>query len=585
MAIKTAYITNAANPDVRIYVEQTAKNTQYATLTITVQMNGSGIDTYTAPTIDMHAVDASYVWTGSAGSVTSSAWTNVFSKSGIMVWYSTGNTRTFDISIRGTYAWDRTEEGGDSGSLMYNFGGDFTLDPKPAVVTPSITTASSSVNLGSSVNITTANGSSGAMTATIGSHTETIMTVGNGTNAWSPTLATWGNYVTGSSAVATLRWNNVSTTITVVMPENSSTKPTISTVATTPVNGLNGLYVQGKSKVTVTVTASGKYGASITAYKIVMNGVTYNSNGATSGVLNTSGTNTISVTVTDSRGFTATSSTTITVQAYSAPTLSGVSIYRSNSSGATDASGTYIRFNASSYAISSINSNNAKKYITQYRAQGASTWTSATTTASAYTGSIGVTVGSGNISTTTVYEARLAIQDSFQTIYSAVFTIPTAAVIMDFNTAGTGGGIGMYTQAAGRLDIGWKLVLHNGMQMANGTVEASANWTPTADWTDSGASISLTAPSGGAWYLIEATHSYNATRPAGIAIGIHSSSYAFLLASTETINVSGLTPVATYTSAVHFIAGSTTTTIKAFAKVFTASGSVNTIKLKATRIT
>lgn len=464
MAIKSAYITSSIRPNVRLYVEQTAKNTQYGTLTVTVQMNGASIDAYNSPTINMSSVDSSYVWTGSSGTITSSSWTNVFQKSGIIVWYTSASTRTITINTNGSYSWDRTEEGGDSGSELYAFGGDFEMSPKSVPSSPTITVAASSVNLGSSVNITTANGSSGAMTATIGNHTETVMTVGNGTNPWTPTLATWGTYITGSSAVATLRWNNVSTTISVVMPEDTNTKPTISTIGTTLVNGLNNLYVQSRSKVTVNVTASGKYGASITAYSITMNGVTYNTNGATSGVLNNSGTNTISVTVTDSRGFTSTSSTTITVQAYTAPTITSANIFRSTSAKAADPNGTYITYNFYT-TVASVNSNNAKKYGLQYRTQGASSWTSTEGTLSAYTSTqTSIAYGSGNISTTTVYEARAYVKDSFQTVYSTIFTIPTASVIMDFNTAGTGGGIGMYTQAANQLDIGWTVIGHKSIR-------------------------------------------------------------------------------------------------------------------------
>lgn len=64
------------------------------------------------------------------------------------------------------------------------------------------------------------------------------------------------------------------------------------------------------------------------------------------------------------------------------------------------------------------------------------------------------------MSATTLYEARAYIQDSFEKVYSAVVTIPTAEVIMDFNADGTGGGIGMYTQKAGQLDIAWDIVTH-----------------------------------------------------------------------------------------------------------------------------
>ena len=90
----------------------------------------------------------------------------------------------------------------------------------------------------------------------------------------------------------------------------SSVKPTISGItlaeATSGLAAKFGAYIQNKSKITGTVNASAGSGSSISTYKTTVNGSSYTSKTFTTGVLKTSGTNTISTTVTDKRGRTAT---------------------------------------------------------------------------------------------------------------------------------------------------------------------------------------------------------------------------------------------------------------------------------------
>ena len=354
-------------------------------------------------------------------------------------------------------------------------------------VTTSISVNRTTVELGSSVNITTAYGQPGALTWKIGSRSGTIATVGNTTTPWTPPLddgTKFARYITNSkTATCTLTWNGVSTNITLKVPSNSSTLPTVG-ISITPYNNtdLQGAYVLGKTQAAFTVTGTGKLGASIAAWNVTFNGQTFNGNnisqatGYTSNALTGPDANNkvwCSYSVTDSRGYTSSGTSSVTVVAYNSPALSGVQIFRADSSGNADNEGTYIRF-VFTPAITSVSNKNAKKYRLQYKRSTQSSWTSVPSsdwgTLSDYTSQFAYTVNA-NASIQYLYDARVAIEDAYETVYSAVFALPTAAVIMDFNSAGTGGGVGMYTQGSDMFDIAWQLVLHKGIRPAGQTNE------------------------------------------------------------------------------------------------------------------
>ena len=77
-----------------------------------------------------------------------------------------------------------------------------------------------------------------------------------------------------------------------------------------------GAFIQSKSKVTVAITASGAYGSTIASVTTTINGTTYTGTSFTTDFLTGSGTQTISITVKDSRSRTKTVSGTFSVLAY-----------------------------------------------------------------------------------------------------------------------------------------------------------------------------------------------------------------------------------------------------------------------------
>lgn len=94
------------------------------------------------------------------------------------------------------------------------------------------------------------------------------------------------------------------------------------------------VLIQDYSRLTVTPgTATARNGASIVSYSAVCSGVTKsNTTGAalSLGTIGTSGTRDITLTVTDSRGYTASVTQSITVVPYSKPRVSSVSLRRTN---------------------------------------------------------------------------------------------------------------------------------------------------------------------------------------------------------------------------------------------------------------
>lgn len=126
----------------------------------------------------------------------------------------------------------------------------------------------------------------------------------------------------------------ISTTQTDSGPSISGFTFADSYATTTAITGNDQVLIQGYSKLTVTPgTATAKNGASIVSYSAVCSGVTRsNTTGAalTLGEIGTSGTRDITLTVTDSRGYTASITKSVTVVAYSKPKINSASLRRTN---------------------------------------------------------------------------------------------------------------------------------------------------------------------------------------------------------------------------------------------------------------
>ena len=147
-----------------------------------------------------------------------------------------------------------------------------------------------------------------------------------------------------------------SDTFKVTVPNNSATQPAVS-MSLAPVGSLPdafaGLYIQGKTKVKATLSATGKYGATIEEYSMEVDGATYGSDDSyTSVELSNYGSVKVYGYAEDSRGYTGKTSKEITVIAYSKPKIiaasgeSDVVAVRCDGDGNSSDSGTYLKIKA-----------------------------------------------------------------------------------------------------------------------------------------------------------------------------------------------------------------------------------------------
>lgn len=211
---------------------------------------------------------------------------------------------------------------------------------------------------------------------------------------------------------------------------------------------INGIYIQGKSKVTITSgTASGAYSSTIDSYTITGSGLSYTgtSTSATSDYINDSGTRTYTVTVTDSRGRSATKTVSIYVYPYSPPSINSYSAFRTDSSGKASETGTSIQVicNCACSDLGSADNTprNSVTWTWQYKKTTESSWTTG------YSGLIsGDTSRKDNIANTSnEYKVNIIVTDTVGTQSSIEIDVLVVGQTMFFKKGGEGIGIGMKT--------------------------------------------------------------------------------------------------------------------------------------------
>lgn len=271
----------------------------------------------------------------------------------------------------------------------------------------------------------------------------------------------------------------------------SSVAPYITIGSTAAVDTpFSGVYVQDNSKVKVTCTfnASGtgaKSYAYIASASATIEGKVYafNVSGTsttatnvviTSALLTTSGSHTITIKVTDSRGYTRTSTTTITVQAYEPPRLlngyneSKIIVARCLQDGTLSNSGTYLKIKVGR-RISTVSSNNTG-YIAYKVNGGAETLLSTSGSGDYY---ISPSPISG-FAVTNTYTITIRAYDTVGNEAVRTFKILSETVTLDLRQYGKGVGIGMFSQGNNRFDVAWDSYFQGNLYIQRIVSELSA---------------------------------------------------------------------------------------------------------------
>lgn len=214
----------------------------------------------------------------------------------------------------------------------------------------------------------------------------------------------------------------------------SGVLPTIGNPTIEDTNSISkemGLYVQSQSCIKFVIPTSGNQGSTITSVSTKFNDQTYSGSTFTTQAIQNSGTLTYTITVTDSRGRTATKSGSVSVVAYNPPSLTNVSAKRANSGYAVDeSSGTYALLHFK-VGFTGLSNKNVTSFYIQYRASGATSWTKINSWANNYTLNQDYKAGNLFTSTTTTYEIAFGVKDKFMSDYSwqIVTVTPTYALI------------------------------------------------------------------------------------------------------------------------------------------------------------
>ena len=376
--------------------------------------------------------------------------------SGATVWVASGTTTvshnadgsksisvsaSFNNADRGTYL---PTTGSCSGSLK--------LTTIPRATTPSIDKPS--LDCGSAIKISGTSASSNfshkVYVTWNGTKTQ-IGTIASGTTSpsFSYTIPTdWEKNIPDStSGIATFTLETISgstsvgsKTVNATIKVRSGVVPSIGTVSISDTNSICagiGQYVQSQSKLKFTIATSGNQGSTITSVSTKFNGQTYSGSTFTTQAIQNSGTLTYTITVTDSRGRTATKSGSINVVAYNPPSLTNVSAKRANSSYAVDeSSGTYALLHFK-VGFTSLSNKNVTSFYIQYRASGASSWNKINSWANNYTLNQDYKAGNLFTSTTTTYEIAFGVKDKFMSDYSwQIVTVTPTYTLINFGKDG-----------------------------------------------------------------------------------------------------------------------------------------------------
>lgn len=334
---------------------------------------------------------------------------------------SHNNDGTGSCNLSGTFVMNGSYRGYSVGTMSVS--STITL---PTIPRASGLTTPANIDTGTALSGTISPSSSAfnhKVELKIGGTLKDTITLSSGTNSFSYTVPhSWFPNTTSGTVTVVLSTYSGSTFIAstsknVVANVPSSIVPSVSGfTAAIATNGLSGLYVQGKTTVKLTASASAGNGGSISSYTYSGPDVytTTTSNNITTSAIQASGTLTYYVQVTDSRGRTASKSVQIYVYPYSAPAIGSISVQRCDANGNLTESGTYAKYTVNS-TYSNVGGKNTRTVTAAYSSNNGTSYSAATTlqaasdTASSKTG----TYGGGAFALANAYLIKFTITDSY----------------------------------------------------------------------------------------------------------------------------------------------------------------------------
>lgn len=222
---------------------------------------------------------------------------------------------------------------------------------------------------------------------------------------------------------------------TTVIP--SITSVTLTEGSTSLPEGI-GAYVQSKSTIKAVIAAVGTYGSTIKSYSSVFLGKTYTGASFTTDAVTESGTVRLITTVTDSRGRSASKTTSITVLGYEPPQITTFDVARYNADGEADPDGEYAWVRLA-YGVTALNNKNTAAAKVEYKRSTDSSWTTLYTQTEL---NLDTTLKPEGVTFSTDYQwdFRVTLTDAFNSATPATYNtvLPSGAVILDIKADGKG---------------------------------------------------------------------------------------------------------------------------------------------------
>jgi hypothetical protein len=278
-------------------------------------------------------------------------------------------------------------------------------------------------------------------------------------HSWLPktTSTTMTVYLYTYTASGTSPIAKTSKPVTVNVPSNI--KPSVSKLAASVSNGLGGEYIQGKSAVKLTATATPGDGSTITSY--IFKGANINETASTytgtnktktSSTIQTSGEVTYKVQAKDARGrLSAEKEVTITVHTYAAPQITSISARRCLKDGTLNRDGTYAKVTVkTSYAaLNGANTRLVRLYNSGDNFAAGTLVLNANSTDDSYTGVYG-----GSFAVSQSYTIKAVITDAYNTgsNLSKATTIETAERTLNIAKHGNGICVGGLSSVVNKSD-------------------------------------------------------------------------------------------------------------------------------------
>lgn len=289
---------------------------------------------------------------------------------------------------------------------------------------------------------------------------------------------------TYSDSAATTQVGSTSKkTFTVTLPDNESTKPTV-TMSLAPVHSLSSkfasVYVQGKSKVQATLSTTGKYNATVPSKWMTALNKTDGASPYETDILIKSGTTEIIGYATDSRGFTGSTKQNVTVIPYSRPKIipasgeESIICARCDENGNLSDSGTYLKIKAKR-DYSKVESGSQLNFCAiRYRCKPASNasftdsdWVTIlaknSTSDEISTGPIANVVPNASIS----YIVEVGVVDDVGESSSLKIIVPTSSVDFHLRKGGSGAAFGKYAESEKCLEVSpdWSVKILGGLEV------------------------------------------------------------------------------------------------------------------------